>query len=275
MKYLNTAVQSTPHHGHQNCSSFHTRKPCTHVSNSPLLRSPAPDSTALHCVSRNLTTWEWFSLHVGTKCSPLGTRLRNYGGKSGGGSMSQTVHPHWHLSTVHNFPSVSTKTMKDHSHRAAAKERSGGLSCSCCVSMETNHGGYWVTYLWNILGYDHRRDILLIIEVPLQRRLFSHYSRTAREAAWCGAQQSKDTQDEQGSLNRGGLSGWGIPQHPSLPCFSPQTLLPLWSLMGQAAALPSSVASLSPPPPSLPCLQHSLTLQLLHHPKPCLDSVRT
>lgn len=161
------------------------------LSNSPLLPSPAPDSTALHCVSRNLTTWEWFSLHVGTKCSPLGTRLRNYGGKSGGGSMSQTVHPHWHLSTVHNFPSVSTKTMKDHSHRAAAKERSGGLSCSCCVSMETNHGGYWVTYLWNIPGYDHHHDILLITEVPLQRRLFSHYSRTAREAAWCGAQQSK------------------------------------------------------------------------------------
>lgn len=112
--------------------------------------SPIP---LLSTVSRNLTTWKWFSLHVGTKCSPLVIRLRNYGGKSGGGSMSQTAHPHWHLSTVHNFPSVSTKTMKDHRHRAAAKERSGGLSCSCCVSMETSHGGYWVTYLWNILGY--------------------------------------------------------------------------------------------------------------------------
>lgn len=81
---------SSPHHGHQNRSSFHTET-LHPLSNSPLLPSPAPDFTALHCVSRNLTTWEWFSLHVGTKCSPLGTRLRNYGGKSGGGSMSQTV----------------------------------------------------------------------------------------------------------------------------------------------------------------------------------------
>lgn len=194
MKYLNTAVQSTPRHGHQNRSSSHT-KTLHPLSNSPLLSSPAPDSTALHCVSRNLTTWEWFSLHVGTKCS-LVICLRNYGGKSGGGSMSQTAHPHWHLSTVHNFPSVSTKTMKDHSHRAAAKERSGGLSYSCCVSMETSHGGYWVTYLWNILGYTTDMTFYWSQKSHYSAGSSSHYSRTAWEAAWCGAQQSK------------GHSGW-------------------------------------------------------------------
>lgn len=62
----------------------------------------------------NLTTWEWFLLQVGTKCSSLVTCLWNYG-ENLQGKMSQTIYPHRHFSpSTINFPSVFNKTMEDH-----------------------------------------------------------------------------------------------------------------------------------------------------------------
>lgn len=55
-------------------------------------------------VSMSVTGWEWFSLHVGTKCSSVVTLLWNHG-EHQWGEMSQTIYTHSQLSPfISNFP---------------------------------------------------------------------------------------------------------------------------------------------------------------------------